>query len=205
MAKVKLTKTALKQQRDDLKQFQRFLPTLQLKKQQLQMEMRSCQERIRSNEEREKESKEQLSSWLVLFGAEADAMRVADTVRVERVETDTLNIAGVDVPRFQGVVFEKHDYDIFTEEPWFDDAVAALRKIVELRAEREIIRKQYELIENELRVTTQRVNLFEKVKIPECRENIRRIRIMLGDLETSAVARSKIAKRKAEEAAAAAS
>ena len=54
MAKVKLTKTALKQQRDDLKQFQRFLPTLQLKKQQLQMEMRSCLERIRSNEVREK-------------------------------------------------------------------------------------------------------------------------------------------------------
>ena len=155
MAKVKLTKTALKQQRDDLKQFQRFLPTLQLKKQQLQMEMRSCQERIRNNEERERESKEQLSSWLVLFGAEPDAMRVADTVRVERVETDMLNIAGVDVPRFQGVVFEKHDYDVFTEEPWFDDAVTALRKIVELRAEREIIRKQYELIENELRVTTQ--------------------------------------------------
>ncbi len=202
MAKVKLTKTALKQQRDDLKQFQRFLPTLQLKKQQLQMEMRSCQERIRSNEEREKESKEQLSSWLVLFGAEADAMRVADTVRVERVETDTLNIAGVDVPRFQGVVFEKHDYDIFTEEPWFDDAVAALRKIVELRAEREIIRKQYELIENELRVTTQRVNLFEKVKIPECKENIRMIQIYLGDMDTSAVARSKIAKKKLQETAA---
>ena len=40
MPKVKLTKTALKQERDSLKQFQRFLPTLQLKKQQLQLEMR---------------------------------------------------------------------------------------------------------------------------------------------------------------------
>ncbi len=202
MAKVKLTKTALKQQRDDLKQFQRFLPTLQLKKQQLQMEMRSCHERIRSNEVREKESKDSLSSWLVLFGAEADAMRVADTVRVERVETDTLNIAGVDVPRFKGVVFEKHGYDIYTEALWFDDAVAALKKIVELRMEREVIKKQYELIENELRVTTQRVNLFEKVKIPECKENIRTIQIYLGDMDTSAVARSKIAKKKLQETAA---
>ena len=35
MAKVKLTKTALKQERDALKQYERFLPTLQLKKQQL--------------------------------------------------------------------------------------------------------------------------------------------------------------------------
>ena len=45
------------------------------------------------------------------------------------------------------------------------------------------------------------MNLFEKVKIPECKENIRRIRIMLGDLDTSAVARSKIAKKKSQEAA----
>ena len=202
MAKVKLTKTALKQQRDDLKQFQRFLPTLQLKKQQLQMEMRSCLERIRKNEEREKESKDSLVSWLPLFGDEIYAEHVGDMVHVEKVETDTMNIAGVDVPRFKGVVFEKHDYDLFAEPLWLDDAVAALKKIVELRAERDVIRKQYELIGSELRVTTQRVNLFEKVKIPECKENIRTIQIYLGDMDTSAVARSKIAKKKLQETAA---
>ena len=92
--------------------------------------------------------------------------------------------------------------DIYTEALWFDDAVAALKKIVELRMEREVIKKQYELIENELRVTTQRVNLFEKVKIPECKENIRTIQIYLGDMDTSAVARSKIAKKKLQETAA---
>ena len=99
-------------------------------------------------------------------------------------------------------MIEKHGYDIYTEALWFDDAVAALKKIVELRMEREVIKKQYELIENELRVTTQRVNLFEKVKIPECKENIRTIQIYLGDMDTSAVARSKIAKKKLQETAA---
>ena len=53
-----------------------------------------------------------------------------------------------------------------------------------------------------MRVTTQRVNLFEKVKIPECKENIRTIQIYLGDMDTSAVARSKIAKKKLQETAA---
>ena len=77
--------------------------------------------------------------------------------------------------------------------------MAALRKIVELRMEREVIRKQYDLIQTELRVTTQRVNLFEKVKIPECKDNIRRIGIYLGDMDTSAVVRSKIAKNKLQE------
>ena len=199
MAKVKLTKTALKKERDDLKQFERFLPTLQLKKQQLQMEMRECQDRIARNEEREAESKKQFSSWVALFGAQGEAFRAADLVKIDHVETDILNIAGVEVPRFQKVVFQNTPYDLYTEELWIDDAVTALKKIVELRMEREVIRKQYELIQTELRVTTQRVNLFEKVKIPECRENIRRIGIYLGDMDTSAVVRSKIAKSKLQE------
>ena len=202
MAKVKLTKTALKKERDDLKQYERFLPTLQLKKQQLQLEMRQCQDRIAHNEQREEEARRQLSSWLTLFGAEAGAFRAAGLVKIERVETDTQNIAGVEVPRFQRVVFEQVPYDLFGEELWIDDAVAALRGIIELRQERAVIRRQYELIQSELRVTTQRVNLFEKVKIPECRENIRRIGIYLGDMDTSAVVRSKIAKNKLQEAVA---
>ena len=199
MAKVKLTKTAQKKERDNLKQFQRFLPTLQLKKQQLQMEMRDCQDRIEYNKRREKDSKESLSSWIALFGAQQEAFRAADLVKVDHVETDVLNIAGVEVPHFQRVVFVEINYDLYGEDPWIDDAVAALRKIIELRMERDIIRKQYELIQNELRVTTQRVNLFEKVKIPECKENIRRIGIYLGDMDTSAVVRSKIAKNKLQE------
>ena len=202
MAKVKLTKTALKKERDNLKQYERFLPTLQLKKQQLQLEMRQCQDRIARNEQREEEARSQLSSWLQLFGSEAEAFRAADLVKVERVETDIQNIAGVEVPRFLRVVFEQVPYDLFGEELWIDDAVAALRGIIELRQERAVIRKQYELIQTELRVTTQRVNLFEKVKIPECTENIRRIGIYLGDMDTTSVVRSKLAKGKLQEPAA---
>jgi V/A-type H+-transporting ATPase subunit D len=56
------------------------------------------------------------------------------------------------------------------------------------------------LLSKELRTTTQRVNLFEKVKIPECKENMRIIRIYLGDVDTAGVVRSKIAKRKSQEA-----
>jgi vacuolar-type H+-ATPase subunit D/Vma8 len=64
-----------------------------------------------------------------------------------------------------------------------------------------VLQEQYDLLSAELVTTSQRVNLFEKVKIPECRENIRKIGIFLGDMNTSAVARCKIAKQKAEERA----
>ena len=57
-----------------------------------------------------------------------------------------------------------------------------------------------DLLGKERRLTSQRVNLFEKVKIPEAKENIRMISIYLGDQQTSAVVRGKIAKKKRLEA-----
>ena len=58
------------------------------------------------------------------------------------------------------------------------------------------LKERIKLLEKELRTTTQRVNLFEKVKIPEAKENIRKIGIYLQDQQTSAVVRGKIAKKK---------
>ena len=200
MAKIKYTKMALKQERDFLAQYTRFLPTLQLKKQQLQLEMRKCLERIASNEEQEKALVDSLDAWKLLFGNTDECKMLSQYVRVKKIETETLNIAGVEVPSYNGVTFEEEEYDLFTTPLWFDDAITSLEDIVRIRAEREVIRRQYDLIADELRVTTQRVNLFEKVKIPECKENIRAINIYLGDAFTSSVARSKIAKKKLQEA-----
>jgi V/A-type H+-transporting ATPase subunit D len=42
----------------------------------------------------------------------------------------------------------------------------------------------------------QRVNLFEKIKIPEAVENARRIQVFLGDQQTAAVVRGKLSKLK---------
>ncbi len=196
MAKVKLTKTALKQERDALKQYERFLPTLQLKKQQLQLEMRLCLEQIAANEERETASKNSLSAWSALFGDDTCPELIRKRIAVRSVKTEMQNIAGVSVPKYRGVDFEELPCDLYLEDPWLDDAVAAVRRIVEIRKEREVIREQYRLIGQELRTTTQRVNLFEKVKIPEAKENIRLIQIAIGDAQTSAVVRSKIAKKK---------
>lgn len=199
MPKVKLTKTALKQERDSLKQFQRFLPTLQLKKQQLQMEMRTCLDRIEKNRQFEQETKNALAAWTELFGDPEAIEKIKRNLSVSRVETGVQNIAGVDVPVFREVIFDAKPFDLYADDPWLDDAAESVKKIVSIQEEREIIRRQYDLIADELRVTTQRVNLFEKVKIPECKENIRAIQIYLGDMDTAAVARSKIAKKKLQE------
>ncbi len=202
MAKIKLTKSELKSQRDSLKQFSRYLPTLQLKKIQLQVEMRKCQQKIEENDRKQEELRDSLSSWVSLFSEYNSAEHISSLVKADEILTESHNIAGVEVPVFKSVRFSVAEYDLFTEELWIDSAVDTVKRLFSLKAEQLIIRKQYELIGNELRVTTQRVNLFEKVKIPECKENIRVIQIYMGDQQTAAVGRSKIAKRKMQETAA---
>ena len=199
--KIKFTKQEQKKQQDALKQFRRFLPTLQLKKQQLQAEVRRSADLLEENLRRQQELRGVLARSMIFFGDPAAARLAASKVKIGTVRTSTQNIAGVPIPVFDGIDFENIPVDRFATDWYIDDAVDALKRAAELREEYKILQMQFDLLSEELRTTGQRVNLFEKVKIPECQENIRRIRIMLGDLETSAVARSKIAKRKTAAAA----
>lgn len=201
MPKIKFTKSELKTQRDSLKQFTRFLPTLQLKKQQLQLEARKSQERVELNKKKEADFKKNIASWIAMFALQDEVNRIIKYIEIEGIFTDKMNIAGVDIPVYKGAKFRIQEYDLYKETPWVDDGIKAFCDLIEIRAERDIIFEQFRRIINELRVTTQRVNLFEKVKIPQCKDNIRKIQIYLGDQLTSAVGRSKIAKKKLSEVA----
>ena len=89
------------------------------------------------------------------------------------------------------------EVDAWSTPAWVDNAVDTTTQILSLQCERSIYQEQKALIEKELQLTSQRVNLFEKVKIPECREAIRKIKIAIGDEQTAAVTRGKIAKGRA--------
>jgi V/A-type H+-transporting ATPase subunit D len=197
MAKIKHTKTELKAQRDALARFRRYLPTLELKKQQLQLEMRRMQTALEQKEQELARLLDGLASWRRLF---AEDPGLAGALRIGRLQTGEANIAGVPIPLLQDVTFERRPVDLFLTPPWVDDALALLEQVARLRLEADTIREGIRLLAEELRVTSQRVNLFEKVKIPEAAENIRVIRIFLGDMDTAAVARAKIAKTKLAEA-----
>ena len=192
MAKIKLTKTELKAQSDALKRFKRFLPMLLLKKQQLQAEIASIAVRLEEVSAREASVYAALNGWVALF-SEADCA-FANLVTVTRVVTDASNIAGVTIPVFKGIDTTVAEIDLFATPAWFDHAGAVLTTVLGLKAERLVLEKQRELITQELNTTSQRVNLFEKVKIPQCRENIRIIKIAIGDEQTASVTRGKIAK-----------
>lgn len=199
---VKLTKNELKVQKDRLKQFQRYLPTLQLKKQQLQAVVMQAAAQLEQVERQRQAAVAGLDDWVAVF-AENDSFppdkRLETLVRPRSVVCGQENIAGVTVPVFQELAFEDIRYDVADYPLWVDTAAVRLREIAGLDAMAKTLRQRVTLLERELRATAQRVNLFEKVKIPEARENIRVIGIYLGDQQTSAVVRGKIAKKKLQE------
>ena len=195
MAKIKLTKTELKAQTDALKRFQRFLPMLQLKKQQLQGEIASIVQTAEETTARERAVRDDLDRWVGLFATDEELL--AGLVKVKSVNTGMANVAGVTIPTFESIETDVKEVDAWSTPAWVDNAVDTTTQILSLQCERSIYQEQKALIEKELQLTSQRVNLFEKVKIPECREAIRKIKIAIGDEQTAAVTRGKIAKGRA--------
>jgi len=192
MAKVRLTKNELKKQKDSLKMYQRYLPTLMLKKQQLQGEIRLTEIRLKELHALKENTDESFKPWIAVFGERG--VFTKDILKITNLRTGHGNIAGVAIPIFEGADFETALYDLARTPAWLDSAVEAMKKVLLLDLEAQIVEEQRKRLDKELRTTTQRVNLFEKVKIPEARDNIKKIQVYLGDQQTAAVVRGKIAK-----------
>ena len=196
MATIKLTKNELKAQKDALKMYQRYLPTLTLKKQQLQTEIRSIDQRAKEVREKRKALEAEFSKWIAVFG-EQDAFK-PDMVTVKNIRKGTGNIAGVTIPIYEGADFSRGDYDLYSTPLWIDLAADRMEKALSYDLEADVLDEQVRLLSKELRTTTQRVNLFEKVKIPETKANIKKITVYLGDQQVAAVVRGKISKKNLE-------
>jgi V/A-type H+/Na+-transporting ATPase subunit D len=193
MAKIRLTKSELKTQKDRLRRFARYLPTLELKKMQLIQELGRIQERIDALLGEIEEAEARIRAWVDVF---AEEVAWPEYYRVEEVRCATGNIAGIDIPLFVEVVYADRPYDLAATPLWVDPGIAAVKGQLGRRAELRVTEKQRDIVQEELRLTIQRIKLFEEVKIPEARENIRVIQIFMGDQQTAAVVRGKIAKAK---------
>ncbi len=195
MAKIKYTKNELKSQKDNLARFTRYLPTLELKKMQLIAEVRRIQEEIAAAQQAYEQTEQAVARWAAVF---AEPVDLRGLVAVRTIRTTQDNIAGIDIPVFVDIEFEQRPYDLVATPLWVDRALEVLKEQWRRRAAMAVLRQQEEILREEMRITVQRIKLFEEVKIPEAREHIRVIRIFLGDQQTAAVVRGKIAKAKLE-------
>jgi V/A-type H+-transporting ATPase subunit D len=193
MAKIRLTKTELKLQNDNLRRFTRYLPTLELKKHQLLAEIRRIQDTIERLQEEIRQVEDEMFPWVDVFASYDD---FANLTRIREVRTSEGNIAGIAIPIIEDVVFEEPEIDLYETPLWVDQALPVVFEQMRRHIEQRFAERQQEILREELRTTIQRIKLFENIKIPEAETNIRVIQIFLGDQRTAEVVRGKIAKAK---------
>lgn len=195
MAQIKLTKNELRDQQFKLGQLERYLPTLQLKKAMLQTEVNFAQIEIEQLTAEYDVIKERVAHFQSLLTG-SDASSVFAAVAIDEVLKEYENIAGVDIPSLKAVIFHTPTYDLFDTPLWIDQGIEELRGLVMARQKILVVEEKKAALEKELREVSIRVNLFEKIMIPRTLENIKKIKVFLGDQQLAAVATSKVAKQK---------
>ncbi len=195
MAEIKLTKNELRNQQTRLAQLEKYLPTLQLKKAMLQAVVQEVRQEIQRLEKIRQEKWQQAETFSGLLATKT-TIDPLQAVKIKRVIKRYENIAGVEVPYYEGSEFEDFTYSLFETAPWVDAAIVDLRVLAELREHIKVVHEQLQALEKEWREVSIRVNLFEKILIPRAAENIRIIKVFLGDQQLAAVSRAKVAKTK---------
>jgi V/A-type H+/Na+-transporting ATPase subunit D len=201
MARLSLSKSSLSRQTRRLKSFERFLPSLDLKRRQLIAERAKAKSAIKATLEEIKQLRMLVEEGLPMGSNEE--VNIENLVHIAKLEIGEENIMGVRLPVIRTLELKQADYALMAKPEWIDNFALRMGQMLELRVKVQLQQRRLILLDEAVRTITQRVNLFEKVLIPETRENIRRIHIYLADAERAAVVRAKIAKgKRAREAAA---
>ncbi len=201
MAKFALNKSSLQRERERLKLLERLLPSLDLKRRQLLLELNRALDLLQQGREALAALQSDIGRQLPML-AEED-IDVAGLVRLEDVVMGQENVVGVRLPVLQDISFSIAPYSFLAKPAWVDVLVQRLQEAVAFRVRLAVAQKRVEILQQAVRRMTQRVNLFEKILIPQAKQNIKKIQIYLGDAERAAVVRAKLAKMKRQAGAAA--
>lgn len=194
---VALNKSSLKHERDQLGLYRKFLPSLDLKRQQLLSALKDARAKLEQIELEMQSLERSLAPLYPLLGADTVATRdLSQLVNVRSIGIDTENLVGVHLPALREVEIGVSAYSTLATPFWIDQFIEGLSRMAETRVRHQVYQRRVERLDLAGRRVTQRVNLFEKVLIPQSQQNIARIQIFLADQERSAVVRSKIAKSK---------
>lgn len=193
MSKIRLTKNELNAQKGRLNLYERYLPALDLKKKHLQKEVIRVGSEIAEQEKLLNDAMAEIAPWVGLLNEE---VKLEEMIQIKNIITEGDNIAGVDIPKFVKAEVAAVKYDFYSTPLWLDTALALINTMLTIRAEIRVLKEQHKRLSAELLITSQRVNLFEKVKIPSSKHIIKRISIHLGDQQIAAVGWGRMAKKK---------
>jgi len=194
MSGLSLNKTALKGAKDKLAIYSRFLPSLELKRDQLLVERNGATRRLTDIDRA-------LSELLAAVGEDLPMLanlgiQLDGLARVREVRMGSEQILGMNLPVLCSVDIAVAEYGYLTTPHWVDAVMSRLRAAMRLTLSRQVESERLAILERALKRVNQRVNLFEKVLIPQTRQTVKAIQVGLADAEKAAVVRAKLAKSK---------
>ena len=191
--RIKLNKVSLREQKQKMALYQRFLPALEARKQQFLMQLAVVRKDIREQQAALASLMEDISLWSSLI-RDMEGL-IKPFVKIRQVRVSMHNVAGLKIPLFKEVVFEDLSYSVFAAAYSFEIVLGRLREAIRLREKLRILLEQERILAEGFRKTSQRINLYEQRLIPECREALRKIAVYLQDQQAAAVGVAKVAKR----------
>jgi V/A-type H+-transporting ATPase subunit D len=192
MAKVALSKASLQKERENLKLYERILPSLDLKRMQLTGEFARARQQLSEDQEEVQQLANRIAEQLpMLANREID---LSGLVKVSSIHVEEENVVGVKLPVLKEVAVVVQDYSMLAKPHWVDGYVEQLKQMLHVLAKVKVSEARIERLSLAVRRITQRVNLFDKILIPETKKNMKRVQIFLADMERAATVRSKIAK-----------
>lgn len=189
--KFQYNKTSLQQLNKELKIRVNALPTLQAKEAALRIEVKKARAEVDEVQKKLDQKKEDLSSTYRLWVEFPEGL-----IRVKEVDLSIKKIAGVKTPVYENVEYDVQPFSMFNLPSWIPQGIELLKQNAALEVQKEVAQKKVEILEYARKKTTQKVNLYEKVQIPEYQEAILKIKRFMEDEENLAKASQKILKER---------
>lgn len=189
--KFQYNKTFLQQLNRELKVRLNALPTLIAKESALRVEVIKAKELVQKLEADIQKDMAALSDSDRLWVEMSEGL-----VKVGKVNVIVKKVAGVKTPVLQHVDFDIPRYSLVTQAAWIPEGVEILQRIAKLKITAELAKKKVKILEYARKKTTQKVNLYEKVQIPEYKESVRKIKRFMEDEDNLAKSSQKILKVK---------
>jgi len=199
MAQLRLTKNELRSQQHKLEQLLKYLPTLQLKKTLLQTQVNETRYQLKELYDELEAQKESIEEYAALLSKKLP-VNIMEIVQIKELRRRYENIAGAEVPLFEEVIFSDIPYVLFDTPVWIEGVIDGLRQFSWIRGKISVVDERKRVFKKELHEVSVRVNLFEKILIPRCETNIKKIKIFLEDQFLASIGQAKAAKKKIEKA-----
>ena len=188
--KFNYNKTTIQQFKRQLAIRQKALPILKNKETALRLEVVQLSKELENLNEQNKELAARLENYKG-FWAE-----FPEIIVVDKIERYNKKVVGVKIPEIKAIKFKLADVSWWNLPAWIPGGIAILKEAIRLKLRTDILLEQIKVLENARKKTTQKVNLYEKVQIPEYEDAIMKIKRFLEDKENISKAAQKIVKNR---------